>query len=365
MSEVYFVYLGPRLPSYVPCSLLLAKRFSGQNVVFLSHFAHHKKIRGTGVGFVPIEEFYNPETFVALKEKVLFDHDFREGFWVKTFERLFVLQQFMQSSSADSLFHAELDQLLIGTDHLVSKIENTGRQGLFFPFHSQNKAVASVFYVNKMASLDRLLSYAAEGEPFQHEMELLVRFSRDFPDDVIGLPTVGSALPPAEKQNFVFTRESLNSEALGPGVVDAAELGLWIGGRDPRNLPLSTVPATKWMYDNDKAILSRDYFEGLGFKFDPELNKLEVKSKTSQTSVTLYNLHLQSKIHCWIKRRDPLLQAIFASSNVNEPLQVSSARASQIVYHVAIQQGLRQRLRTFARVIAIEFARKLRNLLGR
>lgn len=364
MSSVVFIHLGPKLPRYVNCSMLLAKQFSGQDVVFLGQETHRRKLRKTGVDFVPIEEFYNPKTFDGLTEKVTRNHEFRQGFWLKTLERFFVLQQFMEWSSRESIFHAELDQLLFGTDDLVASIKKTERRGIFVPFHGSNKAVASVLFVNNKAALDSLLDFAARGEPFQNEMELLARFSRSFPDLMISLPTVGEALPPPAHQDLIFTKQALHPNELGPGVVDPVELGLWIGGRDPRSLPLSTRPSTKWTYGDKKAALGKDYLRNLGFNLVSESARLEVKRDSSESPVRLYNLHLHSKIHCWIRKRDPHLRALIAMANSSEQTEIPAARRSQIAYSLAQKKGRpRKQLKMLVRILRIEVSRKVLGLM--
>ena len=350
MSDVVFVYLGNSLPRYVDGSLRLAAKYSGQRPVLLANSPHGKQVEKTGAEFVAVEEFYDPSAFRRASEKILQDHDFRQRFFLYTFERFFVLEQFMAWKGSESLFHAELDQLLFGTNELVEYLDKTKKRGLFFPSHSPTKAVASVLFVNRRLALKKLIQFGTEGEPFHNEMELLVRFTKAFPEYSIELPTIGAAIPHPGNQKFVFTGKAIKPGDLGPGVVDAAELGLWVGGRDPRNLGIEERPSTKWVYEDHKVSLGRKYLEELRFRFDYRYGRLELSHNQSPgDSIRLYNLHIHSKIHGWIWRHDSRLQRLFESANSSSSLQIRSSRRLQLSYLFAEQKDILGLLRLLFR----------------
>lgn len=352
MSDVVFVYLGQTLPRYVGRSLKLAAKYSGQRVLLIANGIHAKKFKNAGAEFIAIEEFYDPSEFAMARNQILLDHEFREGFWLYSFERLFVLGQFMAWTGSESLFHAELDQLLFGTSDLVDHLERTHKKGVFFPFHSPNKAVASVLFVNARNSLHRLIRFSTSSEPFNNEMELLVRFSKAFPEDSVELPTVGAALPQSSSEDFVFTENFVKPTDIGPGAVDAAELGLWVGGRDPRNLGWEELPSTKWVYEQHKASLGRKYLEELHFHFEPSARLLQVThNQDPGAAIRLYNLHIQSKVHSWIWRKDPELHRLFESANSSSSMKIFASRKLQFRYALTEQQGIRRRIQTFFRFI--------------
>lgn len=335
MSDVVFVYLGQSLPRYVDSSLKLATKFSGQRVVLIANSKHAKRVKATGVEFAPLEDFYDPTVFAEVKDKIVLGHNFRKHFWLYTLERLFVLEQYMAYSDAASLFHAELDQLLFGTNELVQKLNITTKAGLFFPFHSREKAVASVLFVNEKAALEKLFCFAADGEPFMNEMELLVRFSKAFPEDCVEPPTIGMALPHPRNQDFVFSQEFIAPADLGPGVVDAAELGLWVGGRDPRNLGWMERPRTKWVYGDDQVSLGSKNLEELRFHFEPDSGILTIHhNQAPENIVRLYNLHIHSKIHSWIWKHDSSLKRLFGSANSPNSLHILASQKLHLLHRM-------------------------------
>ena len=155
--EVHFVYLGPNLPRYGLASIELAARYSGINVHLIGNAQMARSLRHSPARFTAVEDFYNQAEFRKASENVTSPNSFRQGFWLKTLERFFVLSQYMSTENLDSIFHAELDQLLFRVDFLLPKLDETGQRGLFLPFHTAEKAMASVLYCNSPGALRSLL----------------------------------------------------------------------------------------------------------------------------------------------------------------------------------------------------------------
>lgn len=341
MPEVYFVFLGGPLPKYALSSLLLAKVHSGLTVTLVAEGHVHRQIKNLQVGFVGLEDFYDPSRFQQARSQVKLDHDFRGGFWLHTLERFFVLEQLMRVRMMKSIFHAEMDQLLFSADRLVTSLSSQTRKGLFFPVHSKEKAVASVFFCNDISQISSLVESAAHGPPFANEMELLLRWARNNPTRFFALPTLRDVVQTNSK---LEAHETLPADEIG-GVTDAAELGLWVGGRDPRNLALSKVPSTKFVYHPEKAALSHDFLRTLNFEFEVEASRLFVSSKRSVNELQIYNLHIHSKIHSWLARERRNLINLLESANRVEPFKVPGTRLLQAQHalRVAFSQPGRSR----------------------
>lgn len=338
-DELVFVYLGSKLPPYGPAALRLAARHSGLNVTIIGERRLARTVPRGPFSFVELEEFYDPAAFHAARENIALNKDFRKGFWVSTLERFFVLEQFAQSGKLAALFHAELDQLLFGVNELADRLARHSARGVFFPFHSPEKAVASLFYFNDRAAMRSLLDSASTGAPFANEMELLVRWSKEFPHQVIRLPTFGDlfALIPDESLPTLLTAEDCG------GIVDAAELGLWVGGRDPRNLELSERPRNHFTYPPGKSVLSSDWLRNLRFDLESSPTKLWASYGGESERVQVFNLHLHAKIHPWIARSDYNLPKLLELSNAQVSRPLPGARFRQVEYVVTKGAARRRR----------------------
>jgi len=345
MTNLIFIFRGPYVPKYVISSIQLATKNSGLDVTIMSDKFLRKYFSGLNVHFVDIGDFYNPEKFNSAKNNVTLDHNFREGFWLHTLERFFILEQFMDYQSLNRIFHAELDQLLFGIDNLIYHLDRLSHRGVFFPFHSPTKAVASVLYCNELSSLKKITESAVSGLPFPNEMELLVRWTSEFPESSIALPTLYDTLIDSETIKDKRNNQVLSQSEI-EGVVDAAEIGLWVGGRDPRNLALNIKPATKFTYPPDRASIPKEVMKTLNFMFYPEQKLLTVQENSHGKSYRLYNLHIQSKIHPWLLD-EKNLTSLINNANTDNPFTVPGTRVIQLNYAFRIilsrirQEGIR------------------------
>lgn len=331
-SQVFFVYIGERLPAYAKSALKLNRIYSGQEPHLI---ASASSLRGIDKGLVsstPLEDFYDDSPCKGLRSQVTSAHNFRDEFWLRTFERLFVLEQFMGTSGRTSLFHAELDQLLFRTDLMVVNLERLNLSGLKMPFHKEESAIASVIHVQGKRSLSQLLNFAGQTKPFMNEMELLARWARANPNEFSALPTLASVMVP-ESCKDLLPVQTLSLLQAG-GLSDAAQLGQWIGGIDPRNHPLSEKPKNHFVDAPSKLLLSRKQLDSITFSLNHDSGQLIAQIQDGQ-SFAVFNLHIHSKIHEWIESRPRNLKLLIDRANLASDSSIPTARRSQIFHKVS------------------------------
>jgi hypothetical protein len=326
MNSLHFVYIGSKFPGYLNPALDLAVRFSGLEIKLLSNKRNRDKIKNRSVEFFSLEDFYDPDEFRSVSRYIELPSSFRNGFWHKSLERLFVLEQFSTAAGLNSVFHAELDQLLFGTDLLADKLQGLPGRGIYVPFHTKSAAVASIMYWNDTDSLRSLLDYAGNGNMFLHEMSLIANWARENPSKVFGLPTLSTCLN-ADKAKETCPYRMIDKEEIG-GIVDAAQIGQWVAGIDPRNIPFGEIPVNKYVDKPIETLLSREQLDSLIFKIDCTSKSIIIQSEL-QDDIQIYNLHMHSKIHRWLSKSDRNLQKIFWSVNQDYVSKVSSARRIQ------------------------------------
>jgi hypothetical protein len=352
-KAVHFVYLGESLPKYANASLDLASRFSGLEVHLLGNSEIKSDVRSKRIKFTAIEDFYNPEEFGRASRLLTNDKSFRNGFWLKTLERFFVLEQYYKATDSQGLFHAELDQLLFRNDILLSKIESLGHRGAFFPFHSQTLGVASVFFCNNHEALRSFIEFSLVNE-FENEMALLADWASDAPEHVFALPTLSSVV-----NRYPTTMVEQVSEVphtkIG-GIVDASQIGQWVGGIDPKNVPISEIPKTKFVNTEGERCLSLQQLQELKFELNIKDGFLTVNFDKKE-SLVLYNLHLHSKAHDFLNRSKSSMYRFLKWANSNEARPIPGSRKEQLWGHARsrikfflddprrILDGLRRRIR--------------------
>ena len=342
--------MGESLPPYAKASIELALKYSGLAVHLLGNARIKPKICNNLFNFTAIEDFYDSKEFVGAAKRVWFDHSFRNGFWLKSLERFFVLEQYMRLKKQEKIFHAELDQLLFRSDLLVNKLDCLYDRGLYLPFHSANAAVASVFYCNSTESLRSLLNYANNGPIFPNEMTLISSWVSKNPDKAFALPTL-SSLVNQQFDSSLNKTKILKANEVG-GVVDAAQLGQWVAGVDPILVPLNQVPMNKFVANevSTDLLLSKEQLGQVKFELEKANGHLNCKYSNS-LSVNVYNLHIHSKIHKSILKHDSELNNLFWLVNQNYTSAVPGTKWRQISQNIL--QTLEFVLRNPEKVIRI------------
>ena len=325
--DIYFVYLGKALPKYVLPSIALAQRYSGLRVHLIADTKTVPAQAIESIEVVNIGDFYKPDEFNRLADKVSSSHTFRSGFWLRTFERFFVLEQLMTIQSLPNILHAELDQLLFNVKRFADNLEVVEQRGMFLPFHDASSAVASIFFCNDASSIRDLIDFASISPEIENEMKLIARFGRSNPSKVHALPTLSSESNPAFAEG-IYPISSISSEELG-GVVDAAQIGQWVAGIDPRNVPPAEVPVTKFVDLPNPMLLARQNLEEMRFTLSSD-GSLTV-SAGSDGSFRLFNLHIHSKIHGHLHKNDSSLVKLIASANSSLAEKIPGTRKMQLV----------------------------------
>jgi hypothetical protein len=327
-DELLFVYVGKTVPKYAQASLSLARDTSGIPIRLISGESNRKYATRAGVSFSPLEEFYSPAEFEGARANILSNSKFRGGLWVKSLERFFILYQFAQKHSMSRVFHAELDQVLFNLDVLKSSLDSLPQVGLFVPFHSEQAAVASVFYCNSLNSLKSLLDYASFGPPFLNEMVLISEWARLNSSECHRLPTLANELK--KPWDSGLQPMDLIPSAEIHGIVDAAQLGQWIGGIDPRNVDFRSKPVTKFVDAPSPTLLSREELKSIEIHYEEGSKNLYCK--LGKNRIRVYNLHLHSKVHRHLVSNQGNLMKLINESNEPKTYRIPGTRRIQIMY---------------------------------
>lgn len=229
-APLVFVYIGNPLPSYAKASIALAQKSFVGSIHLLTD--EPQSVPETGIHVHDIRQWYDPEQFQAFERASQLDPLFRGGFWLKTAERFFVLEQFLTVSGFTRMFHGELDVLVLDLDGYSNVLDRHG-SGVFAPFDAPERGCASLIYINEAEALRTLCEFTIAHADLGSEMAILGHFLHSRPDIAHALPS-----------DQVFAGElwplSPSTVPSGHGLVDAMSCGLWVLGQDPRNDQRST-----------------------------------------------------------------------------------------------------------------------------
>lgn len=291
LPDVVFVHLGSHIPSWLRPAIDAAARSLGVKpwLVVDSHkLKSDFEAAGYGVWFVPPENL--PDSGDLGVQGAT--RHFRNGFWRHTTARFWALHDF-QRMRARPLVHLESDVIAFRSFPLHS-FASLDRP-IAYPLSADGYAVASVFYSRSSESLGELLILMREADKWSSQLSLphppndmtrLAAIAESRIDLVSILPTLWT--PPPLHMNAtpeLINRMSALSQIFG-GVFDAATLGQFLLGLDPRNSRgFRTIHTWRGYHALRPANFAYRFADGI----------LEVREAHEQDWHKVFNLHNHSK----------------------------------------------------------------------
>lgn len=335
-SPLIFVFLGMEFPDYAEHSLKLAAKTAKVPIVVLSNCSRPRKLSQTII-WIDVDCFYNKSDFAEFESKTSLPKGFRDGFWLKTAERFFVLRDFMRVSNIRSFFHGELDCLFFDLFEVDNAIRESGFRGVFLPRETHDRVIASLVFFNDQNSIDELCKFILGNVHLGNEMEILGALPFDSSGFFFSLPST----------EYLY-REKLESNQVGwpvvptnPGfIVDGAVMGRWLFGVDPRN---TGGRGTRNRIQNQKhAVPFALPLKELSFRrLKRDGWSLYVSRNDLSQSKRLSVLHVHSKVHRKITLR--YVDRILNRLSRGKPTRIVPVHRSFIalIFGRIARQGLR------------------------
>jgi hypothetical protein len=252
-----FIHIGPELPPWLSPALQQARLFNSCPIVLA---AEGQALAGTrlpaslGVSQVALQELGISEKQRRFREISPLDRTFRGGFWTYTSERFFIVESVMAKLSLGDVVHLENDVLLYcSLESLVPRLSRV-YDGIAATFDNDQRCVPGFVYFPQLRSAAALTDFllaalqqlaATPTAQGVNDMILLGAFRKLGRVAIDHLPIV----PPDYPREL---RSAVGGVASDPAcysrhfgtlgcVFDAAALGQFLGGVDPRNSRGSTV----------------------------------------------------------------------------------------------------------------------------
>ena len=297
LRKIVFVYLGPELPEYAEASLNFASVNSKLDVVLVVDHHHDIRIDGSFETYM-----YDSEEITFADESL---NNFRNGFWLKTTQRFYALQAYVRDKNIQSCFHAELDNLVFDLSDLGSVLDNIG-SGLFVPRDHKERAISSLIYINSSSTFDDFCEFSRNFSFASNDMEITAKFLDSGRNDVFGLPTSFDDKP-------IFSESDLGTFSVIPsasvGIFDAAAIGQWYFGIDPRN----SYKTISNRFRNEKYSGPLEEYQ---LNWNSLESSMEIGLKRGELKpMKLHNLHIHSKIITWLVKDCNLERVIELTNN--------------------------------------------------
>jgi hypothetical protein len=320
LSSVVFVHIGPVIPPYAADAIRQAARFSTGPLYLVAERAAIRGFSYTDIPrLVPVtcEDLGYSLLHQEFRRICPFNRSFRAGFATFTTERFFFLASLAERLTLEHVVHLENDVMLYADlDSLKPKLAGL-YDGIAVPFDRDDRCIPSFMYCRHSQALSDLCQFIvdrlrAQPDPRLNDMVLLAEAQRRLSPKGLGalpvLPPFHSA--PLVNQSGVrasepalFTQNALQLEI----VFDAAAIGQYLGGPDPRNFQ---AKRRRWYHVFKKRKKPPVRWPGPGFVnpdclYSPALYSYEWRLDAAsrlvpymlqdQASIPIANLHIHSK----------------------------------------------------------------------
>lgn len=199
------------------------------------------------------------------------DPSFRNGFWVLTSLRFFYINAFMKKYNITNVVHIEND-VVIYYDFNFKQLDNY----IWIPFDTFDRNIASIVYI---PSCTILTNFLQNYDTTKTDMD---NFKRELGYTVKNFPIIHQQSIPFLSNNF----ETFNC------IFDAAAIGQYLGGIDPKNLPINqpsiNQQPTYQPFINETCLIKYD-------KYNIQMIDNKPFIVEGDQTIPIFNLHIHSK----------------------------------------------------------------------
>ena len=239
------------------------------NLELFPHFNNYKQ----QLRLIDVNELNESYNFV---NNTSLDKSFRNGFWYLTSLRFFYIYELMKKYDIDNVIHLENDVLIYyNCDELTSYIN---KQFLYIPFDSYQRNIASIMYIPNKEIYKKILDNYNFNKNDMDNFCLIKQKT----GLIKNFPIFIKSNNLTREQNYV----SENSDNF-PFIFDAAAIGQYLGGVDPRNTSGDTIG-----FINETCVIKYNNYRIL---FDEINGTKKPFIQIKDDKVPIFNLHIHSK----------------------------------------------------------------------
>jgi hypothetical protein len=209
-------------------------------------------------------------------DKTNLDKNFRDGFWTLTSLRFFLIYEYMKKYNVTDIIHIENDVLIYyNVDKLIPFLNN---KYIYTTFDCFKRNIASIMYIPSHEILKIALDHYNLNST---DMTAFVEI-KNTTFIIKNFPIFHSDFANTEEEKFVSENFNVFNY-----IFDAAAIGQYIGGVDPRNIYGDTRG-----FVNETCVIKYNNYKILWEKID-KINKPFLLIENIK--VPIFNLHIHSK----------------------------------------------------------------------
>jgi hypothetical protein len=273
MPSLILVHIGKTFPEYLNTCIEQIILVSSIQIHLLINECNIKKVNNTTNRIIiyPLENIVKDELHKSFEKKSKLDTMFRDGFWTFTTLRFFYLYNYVKQFALTDVFHIEYDNLIYYD--IFKNILPFQKKEMWCAMDAPKRCIPSFLYFKGESILMRLLKTIIECSSKQmNDMESIATFYLQNRDIVGSLPIAYNYVDPIDPLYYKHASEF-------GFLFDAACVGQYIGGVDPRNDSRNTIG-----FINETSVIKCDKMKIDFIDKKPVLN-----------GMPLVNLHIHSK----------------------------------------------------------------------
>ena len=239
------------------------------NKQFFNNFESYKdKIK-----LISVDELNDSYNFF---HKTSLDKNFRNGFWTFTSLRFFYIYELMKIENLINCIHIENDVLLYyNIDKIIDKFDKTK---FYIPFDTYKRNIASIVFIPNREIFKNILD---NYDFSKNDMEnfSLIKTKTGL---IKNFPIFSEHYAKTNEEKFVSENFDLFEY-----IFDAAAIGQFVGGVDPRNIADNSIG-----FINETCIIKYNKYNIL---FEEENNVKKPYLLINDIKIPIFNLHIHSK----------------------------------------------------------------------
>lgn len=260
--------------------MVAAKTVLQENAQFLNEFAVK------GIAYEDLNPTAHHSFFIKHSK---LNRSFREGFWFFASERFFFLEELMKQQNLSKVVHLESDVMIYVDIEKLMPVLCNYYKGIGATFDTDTRCIPGFVFFNSVNSIEKLTRHMATCvQENLDDMYIMGDFRKKYGLNWIDtLPIVDEEYILKEKVKSVTPQIFCNHVNQFKGVFDAAYLGQFLGGIDPRNGDV------KFGYVNPHCLINSSKMS-IDWERDHEERLVPIliyKNKKRR----IYNLHVHSK----------------------------------------------------------------------
>jgi len=269
--EIVLVMLNT-FQEYILDAIQCLRKFNNHKIVVLTDCVMINIFQERNIKVVAVEGFM--PSYKEYKQSL--SNTYRDGFWQLASYRFKILQTYMRHHKKQSIVHIENDVLVYKN---LGELNLSNSNKILLTMDSKHRCIPGIMYIPNVETIDQCINHFNTN---LNDMENWGRCYNDLPHLVDTLPIFTLDNSSSELADITKNYNKFNC------IFDAAAIGQYLGGVDPRNAKGDTAG-----FINETCLINYSKYN-ISWKTDKISNMLAPFLQINSQDVPIVNLH----IHC-------------------------------------------------------------------